>query len=71
MYDFKAPPEWAQRKRAMQEERRAKAKRARQNAETKQHLAAVERQEAARMQRLNKMPRITRPADEAAGGADT
>ena len=52
---FRAPPEWAQRKREMLAEQQRKAKQAKQRKEQDEHRAALERQEAARLQRLNRM----------------
>jgi hypothetical protein len=67
---FKAPPEWAEKKRARMIEEQRKARQARNNQARQQHLAETEKREAARLARLNRMASIRKPVDEAADGAD-
>jgi len=65
----RSPPEWAARKREMLAEARRKAKQALARAEREQHLATVEKQEKARLRKLDGM-RLADPAGSAADGSD-
>jgi len=65
----RSPPEWRERKLAMQAEARRKEKQAKQNADREQHLAEVEKVEKARLRKLDGM-RLADPSGPAADGSD-
>lgn len=74
MYDakgmFRAPPEWAERKRARAAEAERRARQARQSEEAERHREELAKQAAERQRRFEQMPTIARPADDAAEGLD-